>query len=351
LFHFTVHNVLTFPIGFVFLFIFGNMNPKKPANRVFLTGASGLLGYNLLIRLLDSGYQVYALVRNRSSLQHLSSEKLRVIEGDLLVENDYSAMQACDLVIHAAADTRQNARHCKDYSANTLGTDLLLKACKKYNIRKLIYIGTANVFAHGTKDFPGDESKGTMRPFINSPYVQSKRYAQNKVEDMASTINCTSICPTFMIGPNDFKPSSGRIFNSILKKRWAFFPSGGKSFVHVNDVVDVIMHCLHRNASGEQFVVSNENLSYKEFFEKVIRLNGQKTRLIKLPNSMLYVVGLLGEVLRIMHLPTSASLTNVKILMISNYYSHAKVQKEFGIQFKPIDQAIKDALRYRNEKV
>jgi nucleoside-diphosphate-sugar epimerase len=64
---------------------------------VLVTGASGFVGVDLTKKLLDNGYSVYALVRDRKKLErNLSSEyleRLTVLEGDLLVTADLQKLE------------------------------------------------------------------------------------------------------------------------------------------------------------------------------------------------------------------------------------------------------------------
>ena len=50
---------------------------------VFITGANGLLGTNLTLKLLEEGYSVRALVRDQQSFIRFSHKNLALIQGDL----------------------------------------------------------------------------------------------------------------------------------------------------------------------------------------------------------------------------------------------------------------------------
>mgnify|MGYP000689706787 CR=1 FL=1 len=135
-------------------------------------------------------------------------------------------------------------------------------------IEKLIYIGTANTYGYGSLDALGDETKPMRYPHTQSLYAQSKAEAQKCIDDASSKINIATLSPTFMIGANDTKPSSGKLILAVLNKKIAFYPSGGKNVVAVNDVVHGIIKAFRLKESGRKLILANENLTYKTLFKK-----------------------------------------------------------------------------------
>jgi len=317
-------------------------------DRVFVTGANGLLGTNLVLMLIEQKYFVTALVRKRGSFIHHTLENLELVEGDLLHEEQLTnKMKGCRYVVHIAANTSQKLLKLNDYyPANALGTKNVINACIKNKIEKLIYIGTANTYAYGDIVSPGNENMPMKYPFTKSLYALSKNQAQEIIDEAASKLNITTISPTFMLGPFDSKPSSGRIILLALNKRFVFYPSGGKNFVHVNDVVKAIIKAFDLHESGQKYIIANENLSYKKFFEKLLRLNNQKTKLIPLPDCLLSFIGLIGDLCRFFKFKTDISSVNTNVLKTRNYYTNKKAMQELNIEFTPIDKAIVDSLEY-----
>lgn len=321
-------------------------------NKVFVTGANGLLGTNLVLMLLNHRYNVVALVRKKNNFFNPNLNNLQLIEGNLSETKKLSQeIATCKFVVHIAADTSQNLLRLKEYyRANVQGTKNIIDACTKKNVEKLVYIGTANTFGYGSLLDLGNESKLMKYPFTKSLYAQSKKQAQDIIDKASSELNITTISPTFMLGSYDTKPSSGRIILTVLNKKIMFYPLGGKNFIHVNDVAKSIIKAFDVKQSGHKFILSNENMSYKAFFEKVILLNNQKTRLLPTPNILLNFIGLFGDFLRLLKLKTDISSVNTKILTIKNYYSNNKAKNDLEIKFTSIDMAIIDALEFFNKK-
>lgn len=75
-----------------------------------VTGATGFLGYALLLELLQNGYFVYVLCRKNSKrIGRLEGLKnIDVIEADLSVEMEISRVKHCDIFFHLAWEGGRN---------------------------------------------------------------------------------------------------------------------------------------------------------------------------------------------------------------------------------------------------
>jgi nucleoside-diphosphate-sugar epimerase len=313
---------------------------------VFVTGITGLLGANLVQSLLDDGWHVIGLIRKKSAYKGLRCPRLTLIEGDLF--NDLAlVMQNVDVVIHAAAETRQNLIRYRDYAeVNSKGTMLLYLTAVHCQVRKFIFISSANTLGYGSNDEPGNELMPLKSPFDQSMYAKSKIEAENYLLQNCQKTDVIIINPTFMLGARDSKPSSGKIILMGWKKRIIFYPPGGKNFVHVLDVVQAVMKCINLDKNGEKYIVAGENLSYRDFFLKLIRLTNQNTLLIGIPKPVLMVLGYAGDLIRTLGIKCNLSSNNMKILCIENFYSNQKSVSGLGICYRSIDSAIHDALEY-----
>lgn len=319
---------------------------------VFVTGANGLLGTNLVLQLIKEGYCVYALVRNKKNFFDSNLKNLTLIEGNLSDSKKLAIqIKSCQYVVHIAANTSQKLLKLQDYyDTNVLGVQNIIDACIENQIQKLIYIGTANTYGYGNETNLGREEYPMKYPFTKSLYALSKNQAQKIVDKATQKLNITTISPTFMLGAYDSKPSSGRIILMAMNKRFVVYPSGGKNFVHVSDVANAIIKAFSLKHSGQKYILANENISYKDFYKKVVSLNNQKTTLVPIPNFLLRFVGLLGDFIRLIGIKTDISSANTKVLTINNFYTNIKVKQDLDITFTPIEKAINDSLKYFDKK-
>lgn len=318
--------------------------------KVFVTGATGLLGTNTVINLLQYDYSVTALVRKKSSWMGEKSENLRFIEGDLF--SDISEhLQDVDAVIHIAAETSQNLLSYEDYKkTNYDATAHLFAQATEAKVKKFLFVSTANTLGYGNSADRGNELAPQLYPFTRSYYAKSKLEAENDLLQQDRKTNVIVVNPTFMIGAYDHKPSSGKIIFWAWKKKVVFYPKGGKNFVHAEDAAEGIIKAVEQGKSGEKYLLANENLTYKEFFRKVNAISGQNPFMIPIPNLVLVMLGVIGDGLRKLKIKTGLSSANTKALRIDNFYSNKKSVEELGIRYQPIDKAIEDAIRFFKKK-
>ncbi|SMO66878.1 Nucleoside-diphosphate-sugar epimerase [Chryseobacterium rhizoplanae] len=314
--------------------------------KVCVTGATGLLGTNVIIKLLQNGYSVIALVRKKSSWLGEENENLKLLEADL--SSDLSLLlKEIDLVIHIAAETRQNLISYDEYrKVNYETTVNLFTHAELMNVKKFLFVSTANTLGYGTTTFRGNEQAPQLYPFTHSMYAQTKLEAEEYLLKNRKNTEVIIVHPTFMIGAYDSKPSSGKIIFWAWKKKLVFYPKGGKNFVHVEDAANGVLNAIEKGRNGEKYLLANENLSYKEFFKKINRITHQNPVMIAIPNGLLSFLGLIGEGLRKLKIKTNLSTSNMKALQICNYYSNQKSVNELGLHYQPVDKAIEDAIQY-----
>lgn len=314
--------------------------------KVCVTGATGLLGTNVIIKLLQNGYSVIALVRKKSGWLGEENENLKLVEADL--SSDLSLLlKEVDCIIHIAAETRQNLINYGEYrKVNYETTVNLFTHAELAGVKKFLFVSTANTLGYGNTGFGGTENVPQLYPFTHSLYAKSKLEAEDYLLKNRKNTDVIIVNPTFMIGAYDSKPSSGKIIFWTWKKKLVFYPKGGKNFVHVEDAANGILNAIQYGKTDEKYLLANENLSYKEFFKKVNRITNQNPAMIAIPNRILSFFGLIGDGLRKLNIKTNLSTSNMKALQICNYYSNQKSVKELGIQYQSVDKAIDDAVQY-----
>ena len=124
--------------------------------KVCILGATGRVGSNIINLALKDSAEVTALARdlNRIEIQH---ERLRVIEGNVLNENDIKkVIEGSDIVISTLGTDRNG----------TLGKSMpqIIKQMEEDGVRRIITIGTAGILQARTNlnlyRFQSTESKG-----------------------------------------------------------------------------------------------------------------------------------------------------------------------------------------------
>jgi dihydroflavonol-4-reductase len=308
----------------------------KSYKKVLLTGANGLLGSNIAHQLVLKGYQVVVLIRKGSNLAGLKAVDCEIHEGSISDVTDVeNAIRECEYVIHCAAKTDQKGNFQKFKQVNIHATRILLNLSRKYNIKRFIFVSSANCFTNGLINKPGNEKSNFMPWLKKSGYAYSKFLAQEMVlkDFRESGFPALVVAPTFMIGPRDAKISSGRLLMYGLKSRIVFYPPGGKSFVDVEYAAEATVNALTMGREGECYLIAGENLTYSQFFTIVKSLVSRKIILIPIPRPLLIsIAALFGFIQFIFRLSLSFNLTNQRLLCLDNYFSNEKAVRELDLK-------------------
>ena len=319
--------------------------------KVLLLGATGLLGHNVLLRLMAEGHQVVALVRRANGIR-LSRGGWTTVEGSLL---DYDTLRGaasgCDAVINCAGCTDMALLRYEDFlPANRELCVLLARLMDELDIRILVHTSTVNTIGYGNASRPANELEPMRPPFKGSFYADSKLEGEKVVLAAATEgRHVVVVNPGFMLGAWDVKPSSGRMLLAAYRKPVMFAPKGGKAFVHVDDVAAAIVHALLRGSNGGRYIVVNRDacMSIKELYKMQARVCGYRQWVISAPGWLLLFAGRVGDLLRWMGVKTQVSTSNIRQLLVREYYGNRLAVSELGLNPTPIENAVKDFYEWK----
>ena len=149
---------------------------------VLVTGASGMLGAHIAVRLVKDGHVVHIFLRSK---KHPMLSGLPVVEhhGDLENEGDVDvALRNCQLVFHVAGTVSyRNADKNRLYRSNVLGTRNVINAAVRNKIKRLVH--TSSTAAVGWSKDPGtvlDESAEPDQEMKRTPYSWTKYLSEKE---------------------------------------------------------------------------------------------------------------------------------------------------------------------------
>lgn len=344
--------------------------------RVLLTGATGLLGNNVLEALLNVGHDVTMIVRNpdgivavdipvdarrrlcegkngQEAVLRIGNSEIRIFRGNITDPTLMcEAAVGCDAIINCAGDTCMSHRRLEDYYP--VNRDLcatLLKAAAG-SVTTVVHISTANTIGYGLSDSLSDEQSPMLSPFTESLYALSKLEGEkillNSLSDSTERkVRIIILNPGYIIGKYDVKPSSGKLLLAGWRKLVMFVPPGGKSFVSARTVAQAAVAALTRGSDGERYLTTGENLSFRKLLEIESIVGGYRQRVVELPRVLCKMVGVVGDVLAKCGLNVTFTSRNINQLLIREHYSNQKMVSEFGVEPRSIAAAIADFVEYR----
>lgn len=334
---------------------FINANISKNNMKVLVTGPDGVLGSNLVRELLKRNYEVSVLLLEGTKSPTLEGLPITSYYGNILnVDSLEVPFQDKDIVIHCAAATAVfPARNAFVNKVNLEGTRNVANAVLKNNVKKLIYIGTANSFSFGTtKDKAGVEDTPYKSLQYGLDYMDSKRYAQEMILEAVKSEGLPAVIvnPTFMIGPYDSKPSSGQMILALHNGKIPGYTSGGKNYVAVKDVAFAIANAIDKGRIGECYILGNENLTYQEAFTKLANAIGAKPPKLKMADPIVKAYGSINTTLaKIFKFEPAVTKELAIISCDHHYYNVEKARRELDLPQTPIEVAVKECFEWFKE--
>lgn len=271
------------------------MLDQKLEGTVLITGASGFIGSRLRDALLDRGVDVLAIRRAGSP----EAKRGRSVVADYA---DYDGLRRLverekpSYVFHVAGATK-GVTYEDFQRANVMPTKNLLDALREAHpeVRRFVHVSSLTSYGPSTKERPLVETD-PRRPI--EFYGQSKLEAEQVVEAMGDSLPWTIVRPSGVYGPGDV--DYFELFKSIERGFNFFFGNRDRLFsaVYVDDLVRVTVDAaLSDKTKGRgYFVCDGEPKTWGAFQEEIIRASGRKVRTLNLPETLVYMAAIGGEI-------------------------------------------------------
>ena len=312
-----------------------------------VTGATGLVGNNVVRRFLDTGWNVRVLVRPRHSETTAALEGLPVqkIIGQL---EDTSSLQRAvdgiDLVIHSAAMVHCGWRYYDEmYRVNVEGTTHLSKIARIAGAR-FIHVSSVDALGLRSDGTPANEETppGGM---IECPYVLTKRMAESAVLDQVERgLDAVIVNPVYMIGPWDWKPSSGRMLLEVGSGKGLLAPPGANDFVDVRDVVSGIEAANERGQTGRRYILGGHALTYLDEWKVFAKVTNRRPPIGNAPPLAVRAAGRIGDLAGILfRREPPVNSASASMSMLRHNFSCQRAFDELGYKIRPLEVAATDA--------
>lgn len=315
--------------------------------RCLVTGATGLLGTNLVHALVREGWHVRALGLPGSPTRWIEQLPVETVFGDVTDAQDMHTHTAdVDVVFNVAGDTSWWRRlHDRQRRVNVEGPATVAEACLRNGVRRLVHTSTADVL--GVLE-PGEQARTEADRYnlagTGYHYGDTKLAGDERLRTFADRLEIVWIHPGAMLGPFDFTLQYGRIFAELRDGKIPGVPVGGASWAHVSDVADAHVAAATRGRPGEGYICAGVNATYREVFELMAaRVGGRAPRRTIPP----WAFTLYGHVLQagaeFTRRPPQVDPGYARFMSRRGYYDSAKAVKELDYRVRPLEQLVDDA--------
>ena len=312
-----------------------------------VTGATGLLGNNIVRLLLERGVPVRALVRETADPRPLDGLDVDAVEGDLL--DPVSLQQACQgvsEVVHAAsfvAIGRTAAAAAQ--RINVDGTKALAAAAHAVGAR-MVYVSSVDALAPGTPQCLADEETPGSKPAC--PYVTTKRAAEDGIRQAVQRgLHAMIVNPAFMLGPWDWKPSSGRMLLEVALRFSPAAPLGGVSICDVRDVAAGCLAALQCGQAGRQYILAGHNMTYFEAWKLFAEAAGSRGPWSQARPPLTTLIGWCGDrVANWTGREPDVNSVSVAMSHLWHHYSSSRAEQELDYQCRAARETVADAWQW-----
>lgn len=326
------------------------------SDKTLITGATGFVGSAVARVLRERGHKLRLLARPASDKTNIEGLDAEIVYGDLShPETLTDLFDGVRYLFHVAADYRLFVPDPDVMmKANVEGTCKLMRLAQKAGVEKIVYCSSVAALATARDGVPADEASPVTEAQIVGAYKRSKYRAEQAVLQLVREegLPATIVNPSTPVGPRDIKPTpTGQMIWDCVRGRMPAYVDTGLNIVHVDDVAEGHALALEKGRIGEKYILGGDNIMLKELFALISREADVKPPKIRLDQSVLYPVALASEGLY--HLFKIEPRVTREMLAMSRklmFFSCAKAQKELGYVYRPVGEAVADAVAWFQKK-
>jgi nucleoside-diphosphate-sugar epimerase len=258
--------------------------------KIFIAGASGAIGSELVAQLVARGHEVVGTTRSAAktgTLRALGAEPVIVDALDPDSVADVVARAEPEVVVHelTALSGRPNFRQVKRMAAatnrlRTEGTDHLLAAARAVGVRK--FVAQSNASWMERTGGPVVDENGRIEP--NPPadaeaLVAALRHLEDAVTGITWADGIALRYGGFYGPGTGIEAAPGAVMAELIRKRRFPIVGGGGgvwSLVHITDAASATVAAIERGKPGIYHVADDEPAPVREFLPVLARTLGAK---------------------------------------------------------------------------
>ena len=261
---------------------------------ILVTGATGLVGSHLLVKLLQEENEVKALYRNEKNIEAVKNvfkyknaihlfEKIIWNKGDITdIPSLNNAFENVTHVYHCAAvisfDPNDEELLRK---TNIEGTANVVNCCIDFGVKKICHVSSIAALGDTRENEYSITEETEWNPEkLHGDYAISKFGAETEVwRAHQEGVEVVIVNPGVIFGYGFPNQGSGLIINKV-KNGLLFYTKGKTGIVAVEDVVNCMTLLMNSTTNGERFTLVSENTNFESLLTTIAKgLNVKKPRL------------------------------------------------------------------------
>ncbi len=324
--------------------------------KILITGASGLLGSQLICECLKGNIRPVCLVREGSNCTFIDSHHLEKRYADLRNQEQLvSAFEGIDTVIHTAAIVDFRGDKLTMFTGvNSFGALFCYRAAVASGVRKFLHVSTiaavgAVLRKKNNSTLPLNEDAVFNLGELRIPYILSKHQAEEllsqerKSADSGGAPQLITVNPSIIVAPSRHNSDKARINKLMSHSFLPCFPNR-VNFVDIRDVAAAILEALAKGRDGERYLLTADNISVPEALDIFSDFSGRSPRRFTPPLSWLHSAAKLAVRFRSRNKGGKLRFYPDIVDML-NYdwtYDNSKARNELGFNPRPVKETLQD---------
>lgn len=265
--------------------------------QVAVTGATGFLGSHITERLIQDGYRVRILARDRAKASPFEGRVENIVVADICERPAIDTLvEGADAVIQLVSNFRSASGPPESYRhINLDGSRTVLEACEAAGVKRLVHCSTIGVHGH-VQSTPANEDS----PYNPGDlYQETKRDTELLIRERLPSLNTEVVVirPCSLYGPGDTRML--KMFRMLAKRRFLMLGPCQENFhaVYIDDVVEGFMKALTTEGiGGETFILGGPRyLPLREYVNLAAEAVGASPPWINLPYGPFYAAAVACE--------------------------------------------------------
>lgn len=310
---------------------------------ILITGATGLLGSQLIELLTNSGEKIRAIYHHTPpNVQHACIEWMQV--DCLHIAEVEMAMQGIRRVYHCAAMVSYDPKfHQQMLEVNVQGTANWVNAALDADIEKFVHVSSIAAIGREEQSEWVTEATEWDPKATRSAYATSKYQSEMEVwRGMGEGLSVVIVNPSVILGEGDWNKSSTNLFKVVFNE-FPWYTEGATGWVDVMDVARAMITLMESSVEGERFIVNGHNATFRDVFSQMASLMGKRAPHRKATEWMS------GLVWRLAYLKSKltgsvATITKetAQTAHSTFFFSSEKLQQQLPeFQFTPLQETLK----------
>ncbi len=316
------------------------------SERDLVTGATGCLGSNVVHRLVREGRDVVALVPHGEPLGRLHAlrKDLEVRHGDVRNPEDIAAaLKGIKRVYHVAGVAIPSNR-CEQimWEINVYGVHNVLSLALRAGVERVVHVSSTAAVGYPPDDVVASEGFATEDSVADNAYARTKRFGERiALSFNGANMEVVAVNPAAVIAPGgDKRFGWSGVLDVAMRGLLRVMPAGGSSFCSAPDLVDGLIRAMRAGKPGERYILSSQNLSYRELGSLVAAAVGVAAPYFTAPSWLLRLLGAVNDRLLPRGRVSVFVPENVELMTRRLYYDQTKAIRELGISQTPVATAL-----------